>query len=875
MNWISRIFGRRRVYAELSEELRSHIDEKTAEFVATGMSREAAEHAARREFGNLSLAEESGRDTWRWPRVENLVADLRFGLRMLAKNPGFTATVVLVLGLGLCSSVAIFGLVDAALIQPLPYNKPSTLAGVYETVKMFPLSNLSYQDYLDWKKQNTVFQSLDVWTGGGYLMRTAAGSKPVPTTRVTDGFFRTLGVKPMLGRDFYEGEDRPEAPPTVLVTYEGWQKWFGGRPDVVGQTVTLDGVANTIIGVLPKDFHFAPRGRADFWMGMHTLNGCEKSRSCHNLYGVGRLKDGKTIAMADAEVKGIARQLEAQYPDSNRGQGGTVVLLSDAILGHVRPIFLTVMAGAGLLLLIACVNVANLLLVRSETRRREIAVRTALGASRSRLMVQFAAEGLVLVGTSCALGLLGAEWLMRLLSGLIPEDMLSNVPFLAHLGLNWRIAGFAAGLSVLICAVFSLAPARRISASEVHEGLAEGSRGSAGLTWRRVGSKLVVAELTIAVVLLVAGGLLGKSLYRLMHVDLGFHADHLATMQVVAPESKYAKSEQQVALARLVQERLSAIPGVQSVGIGTRLPVEGNGNTDWIRIVGKPYSGEHNEVNNREVGASFFSTLQARIARGRWFREEDDASRTRVAIINQAFARQYFPGEDPIGQKIGDTDLSPKSIKEVVGVVEDVREGSLDEPNWPTLYEPFNQSPDSFLAVVVRTQQDEEAVLPALDAAIREIDPEIGMMSEYTMTRRIDESPSAYLHRWSAWFVGGFAALALVLGIIGLYGVVAYSVTQRTREIGVRMALGAQRSSVYQLVLREAGALAAIGIALGLLCAVGAARLMRGLLFGVASWDIPTLCAVALVLGTFGLVAGYVPAQRATRVDPVVALRHE
>ncbi len=875
MSWLKRVFGRKELYSELSDEIREHPDEKVDELVAAGVPREEAEHRARREFGNLLLTEEAGREVWQWPQLENLLGDLRFGLRMLAKNPGFTATVVIVLALGLCSSITIFAFVDAALIQPLPYQDPSTLAGVYEVVDMFPLSNLSYQDYLDWKKQSTVFSSFDVWTGGGYLMRTAARTEPVPAMRVTDGFFRTLGVKPALGRDFLPGEDRPEAAPAVILTYQAWQKWFAGRPDIVGQSVTLSGEVATIIGVLPKEFHFAPRGRADFWTTLRKLDGCEERRGCHDLYGVARLKPGASIAQAAAEMKTIAKQLEAQYPDSNRGQGATVVPLSEAIVGKVRPIFLAVLAGAGLLLLIACVNVANLLLVRGETRRREIAVRTALGASASRLIMQFASEGLVLIAASCALGILGAIWLMRFLTAMIPEEIASSVPFLTHLGLNTRIGLFAAILAAALCVLFSLAPALRISGRHLQEGLAEGSRGSAGTTWRRVGSKLVVAELVIAVVLLVAGGLLGKSLYRLLHVPMGFTPEKLATLEVVAPEKKYEKSAQQIALARVISQRLEALPGTQAVGITSRLPLGGNGGTTWIRVLGRPYSGEHIEVNNREAGASYFQTLQARLLRGRFFREDEDETKASVAIINETLARECFPGEDPIGQKIGDTSLSPKSMREIVGVVEDIREGSLDERSWATMYEPFNQNSDSDLSLVVRTSQSEDAMLPLLDSTIREIDPEIGIMSEYTMMRRINDSPSAYLHRWSAWLVGGFAAIALVLGVVGLYGVVAYSVTQRTREIGVRMALGAQRRSVCEMVLREAGLLAAIGIAIGLVGAVGAAVAMRGLLFGVASWDISTLAGVAIVLGLFAILAGYVPARRATLVDPVIALRHE
>jgi len=875
MNWLKGLFARRRAHRDLSEEIREHLEEKVDELVASGMTRAEAEHAARREFGNASLVERDGQEVWKWLWMENLTSDLRFALRMLSKNPAFTFTAIVVLGLGLCVNVAIFAFVDAALLQPLPYRDPSRLVGVYESVRMIQHSNLSYYDYLDWRTQNRVFSSLDVYGGGSRLMNTPSGAVFVWGGRASDGFFRTLGVSPMLGRDFYQGEDLPNAAPTVILSYGAWQKWFGGRQDVIGQTVSFSDGPYTVIGVLPREFHFALRGRAEFWTTLRELEPCEKRRSCHNLYGVARLKDGVTVRMAQDEMQSIAKQLEAQYPDSNRGQGASVVSLSDAIVGVLRPTLLMLMGGAGLLLLIASVNVANLMLVRSESRRRELAVRAALGASKSRLFVQFVAEGALLVVAAAVMGGFAAQWAMNLFIRAIPADLLLSVPFLAGLGLHFRVVVFEGLLAASAAALFSVTPILRLSMQDMRAGLAQGSRGSSGDVWRRLGPRLVIAQLAIAVVLLVGAGLLGKSLYRLLHVELGFHADHLATLELVAPQTQYAGDEQTRALGRLVVNRIAALPGVVSVGTANQLALEGNGSTHWIRFQGRPYHGEHNEVNGRQVSAAYFTTLQARLLRGRFFRDGDDASKPRVAIINDALARQYFAGEDPIGKIVGDTDLSEKSLKEIVGVVENVREGALDEELWPAIYEPFNQSPANDISMVVRTSQSEESMLPTLVAALREIDPSIGTINGATMNQRMNESPTAYLHRSSAWLVGGFASLALLLSVVGLYGVVAYSVSQRTREIGVRMALGAQRNSVYELILGDAGRLIAVGIVAGLVCGVAAAVLMRGVLFGVASWDLQTLASVTVALGMFALLASYVPARRATRVDPVVALRHE
>ncbi len=807
--------------------------------------------------------------------MNGLFQDLRYSLRQLRKRPGFAATAILVLALGMSASVAIFAFVDAALIKPLPYANPDRLVDVTESAEMFPRANLSYPDYLDWKRLNTVFSSMEVYNGTGYLLRTADGTTPAPGVRVSDGFFGTLGIAPILGRDFYAGEDLPSAPHTVILSYSTWRNRFGGRKDVIGEAVTLSGIPHTIVGVLPSDFQFAPRGNAEFWTTLHADDHCSKSRGCHNFDGIGRLKDGITVAMALANMKTIAKQLEQQYPADNRGQGASVLPLSEVIVRDIRPIFLVLLAGAGLLLVIACVNVSSLLLVRSESRKREIAVRGALGASRGRLIRQFMTEGIVLVGAGCLLGLLAADGAMRILISLISTDMLAYMPYLIGIRLNLHVLAFAGTVCIFAAILFALPPVLRLPLTKLREGLTEGGRGYAGTLWRRFGANLVVVELAIAVVLLVAAGLLGKSFYRLLHVDIGFQSEHLATVGVQLPEVTYAKDPQIVAVAHQIVNRISSLPGVESVGLTTVLPVSFNGNTTWIRIVGQPYNGEHNEVNQREVNSALFTTLRAKLSRGRYFTEAEDKSKPLVVLINQALARKYFPGQDPIGKKIGDTSLSEKSLAEVIGIVDDVKDGSLDSEIWPAVYYPFNQNTDSDFSLVVRTSDAEQSLLPTMVAAIHEIDPGIGTRDESTMIDRINDSPTAYMHRSSAWLVGGFAALALCLGVVGLYGVIAYSVTQRTREIGVRMALGAQRSSVYQLILREAGWLVGVGICVGLLCSVAAASLMGSLLFGVRAWDVTTLAAVAVVLACSALLASYIPARRAATVDPMVALRCE
>lgn len=876
--WLLRLGGvlpNGRRERELEAEIQAHLQLHTDDNLRSGMTLEEARREAVLRLGGVESTKQAYREGSTIPLLGNFLQDVRFAVRQLRKNSGFTCTAVFMLALGICASVAIFAFVDAALIKPLPYRNPAGLVGVFETVPLFPRSNLSYPDYLDWKRLNTVFQSLEAYQHTGFILNTPSGAQPALGARVSDGFFRTLGVTPVFGRGFHAGEDLLTAPRTVLLSYAAWQKRYGGNPDVLGQTVTLNGAPNVVIGVLPPEFHFAPAEPADFWTTIHASSECDLRRSCHGLYGVARLKNGVTLQAALANVKAIAKQLEKQYPGDNRDQGAALAPLTEVIVGDIRPILLVLMSGAGLLLLIAGVNVASLLLVRSESRKREIAVRGALGASSARLLCQFVTEGLVLVAAGSLIGLAAADVVMHLLTRLISANLLARMPYLQSLSLNPRVLIFVSLVALLAIVLFSFTPKLHLGVkAAMRQGLTEGSRGSAGNTWRRLGSKLVVLELATAMVLLTSAGLLGKSLYLLLHVELGLQPDHLATLMVVAPQASYAKSEQAIALERQVLDRMASLPGVRSAGISTDIPVDSWGDTTWFRVLGRPWHGEHNEAPERDISSGYFATIGAKLLRGRSFTESEDQSKPRVVIVNQAMAKQYFPDEDPIGKRISGVGPKPVPV-EIIGIVEDIKEGQLDTANKPALYFPFNQNAGNEFILFVRTSQAEQSLFSAINAAIHQINPGIVTTMEASMNDRVNSSQSAYLHRSSAWLVGGFAALALLLGVVGLYGVVAYSVSQRTREIGVRMALGARSRAVYQLVLKEAGFLTIIGIVIGLACAVAAATLMRGLLFGVRSWDVPTLAAVAAVLGASALLASYIPARRAASINPLEALRSE
>jgi macrolide transport system ATP-binding/permease protein len=710
-----------------------------------------------------------------------------------------------------------------------------------------------------------------VYASNTFIMKTADGLRNTDGAHVSAGFFRTLGVKPALGRDFYDGEDRVEAPRTALLSYSTWRNRYSGSPKAVGQAVVLDGDTYTIIGVLPRDFSFAPAEPAEFWAIQKAGNKC---RGCHGLFGVARLKDGMTFSAAFADITAIAQNLAKQYPDSNRDQAAFMLPLAEVVVGDIRPILLVVLCGAGLLMVIASLNIASLLLVRSESRRREMAVRGALGASPRRLVTQFITEGTMLAAIGCALGVALALQGMQMLALLIPKDMMASMPYLHGLGLNGHVAMFACVLAVFAAALFALTPIVRFRFTEIREGLSEGGRAAASVMWRRFGANLVVIELATAMMLLVGAGLLGKSFYRLLHTDIGMQPDHIATVHVEAQPAKYGKPEQQVALVREIVRRVGTLPGVNSAGVTTKMPIEDADWTTGFVIVGQPDDGKHKEVAIRFVSAGYMATLKTRLLSGRYFTDDEDSSKPGVVILNQAMAKQYFAGEDPVGKQIAFA-WNDKKRMLVVGVINDIQEGQLDAAPRGAMYMPFYQNPNTGFVVLARTTQDDRSMLPTLTSTIASVDGGMAIYNPMTMSEKIHDAPATYLHRSSAWLMGGFAGMALLLGVVGLYGVISYSVSQRTREIGVRMALGAQRSSVYRLILFEAGRLIAVGVAAGLIGAVGAASLMRKLLFGVQAWDAMTLTTVAGLLACVALLATFLPAHRAAAANPVDALRAE
>jgi macrolide transport system ATP-binding/permease protein len=873
VNRISNLFRRNQVDAELEEELKFHLDARTRDNLSAGMNAEEARHDARRRFGNATLAKERAHEVNIVASIETIGRDLRYALRQYRKAPGFTLTATLVLALGVAASVSISAFVNAALLKPLPFQDPSRLVAVFENTASCLQCSISYLDYQDWKSSNQAFRSFEIWEADAYLWRSPAGAVALRAGRVSGGFFQTLGVMPALGRLFTSADDMPEAQRAVVLPYATWQRLFGGRADILGQSITLDNNPYTVVGVLPRNFQFAPRA-AELWVTIHDLGSCERDRSCRSFSGLARLKNGVTVSSALANTSTIAAQLQRQYPQSNQGQGALVMPLSDSITGDVRPILLILLAGSILLLLIACVNVASLLLVRAEGRRREMAVRGALGASLARLTRQLIIEAALLVAFSVSLGLAAAWGAVDLLAALIPERVLRGMPFFQTIGFDHRVLVFVAAVSLAALAVCTAAPLSRLSIADLRAGVAIGARSTTG-AWRRFGSSLVVIELALAIVLLAASGLLGKSFYRILHIDINFNPSHLATLEIDA-NTDYDTGARQLALSRDLIQTVSEVSGVQSAGIVSyHLPVTCNCDANPYRVLGRSWNGTQELALSGTVSAGYFATLQARLLSGRFFAETDDTAHPPVVIINKMMAQQFFPGEDPIGQTIGDQTLSRDSLHQVIGVVDDVREGELNAPLRPAVYFAANQEPGNYFFLVVRTAQDPAAALSSLVAAIHRLAPGIGVRNEFTMTEHIHDGAASYLHSSAAWLVGGFAVCALLLGVIGLYGVIAYSVSQRTCEIGVRMALGAQRSAIGRLILGEAASLVLLGFAFGIPASFLSGRLLRSLLFGVRSWEPSILAAVATILAAAALAAAWIPARRAAATDPMQSLRSE
>jgi len=807
--------------------------------------------------------------------MHKLLQDLRYAVRTLLKKPGFSLIAVITLALGIGSSTAIFTVVDAALLRGLPYKSPEQLYHLWERrpQQEFSQREFSYPDYQDYQ-QNQVFEGIAAYTGGGGILSGRGEPERVLSPSATANFFSVLGVEPLLGRTFQPGEDKPGAPRVTVLTYGMWQRRFGGDTGIVGRPLTINGESYTVIGVLPASFQFALRS-ADLWRPYQPTEAQLTRRFMHGTNVIGRLKPGVNVEQAQTELSVIAKRIEQEHNQSHAGTGIRLVPLQEQFVGNVRPILLVLLAAVGFVLLIACANVASLLLTRSLSRQKEVAIRSALGANRWRVIRQMLTESVLLSLAGGVAGLLMANWGVDALVAALPESQLNSLPFLKSLHIDARILGFSFGLSLLTGIVFGLAPALQSSRLDLNEVLKEGGRTTAGGARHRLRSAFVMTEIALAVVLLVGAGLMMKSLLRLLQTNVGFNFQNVLTMTVALPPGKYREPTALVSFHQQLNERVRALPGVSSAGTVNILPLQG-GNTTRFVVEGDPIPapGEEIEANFRVVDESYFQTLGIPLMAGRMFDERDKADAPGVVMIGKTVADRIFAGRDPIGRRINYASIQgPPDL--IVGVVGDVKIAGLDEAIRPVLYYPFRQSPSMTTNLVVRTNADPTTLAGAIRNETRNMEPDVALFSVREMEELIADSPAAFLRRFPALLIGIFAGVALLLASIGIYGVVSYSVSQQTHHIGVRMALGAQASDILKLVLKQALGLSLAGMAIGVLAALALMRLLRSLLYEVQTNDLGTFAFVVGTLFVVALLASYIPARRATKVDPLVALRYE
>jgi putative ABC transport system permease protein len=804
--------------------------------------------------------------------------DLRYGLRMLMKNPGFTAVAVVALALGIGANTAIFSVIDAALLRPLPYQQPDRLLTLGESRDSAgdELADTSYPDYLDWVRDAKSLQSLAAYSGDGFILTGNGSPEAVDAARVTANFFSTLGVKPAVGRDFVSGEDRINGDKVVILSHSFWKDRFGARPGAVGQTIRLDSQGYTIIGVLPPEFEFAPIHSPPVWVPLSPGADMARRRNLRWMMVIGRVKQGLTFAQASAEMRTINAGLATAYPQEDGKVRIVIGTLRERIIGHIRPLLVTLFGAVSFVLLIACANVAGLLLARGARRKKEIAIRMALGAGRAQLVRQFLTESVLLALAGGGLGLLWSQWFVSLMVAAIPKERLAAMPYLNSVAVDPLVLAFTFLAALATGILFGIAPAFEASRADVNQSLKDLGRGSAGRSTSRLRGIFVVAEIGLALMLLAGASLMLKSVTALFHADPGFRTENLLTFAVYLPPSAYKDDASHRRFYESFSDRLRSLPGVQGVATVSVLPLTAGGNTIRFVVEGRPTAvGAEDECNIRDTSAGYFSVMKIPLREGRFFTPNDKAPAPPTVIVNQAFASHYFPGDDALGKRIRFTYSPTNPFTEIVGVVGNENADQLDAPMPPIIYTSFDRSPDSYANYVVRTSASAGDLIGPVRAALHDLDAELPLIEPQTMDQIIAASPAVFLRKYPSYLLGSFAVLAITLAMVGLYGLVSFSVAQRTQEIGIRMALGAEPRDVLRMVVKQGMALTAAGLAAGVAGALALTRFLSGLLYGVKPTDPVAFVEVSLILAAVALLASYIPARRATKVDPLVALRYE
>jgi len=874
---------------QLDEEIRAHIAMSVREREERGESAEDARAAALREFGNVGLVNETTREIWGYAWIEQLGQDAQYGLRMMWRSPAFTAVAILTLALGIGANAAIFSVVNAVLLRPLPFEKPDRLATIFHTPPQesfpgVPTFAVSPANFLDWRSQNRAFEGMSAFGFGRYTITGTGHPETLRMVAVTRGFFSILRVQPLFGRVFTDDEDNPGHEHVVILAYGLWHTRYGGDPGIIGKNIELNGLSFAVIGVMPPGFDFPSSGDPAFqtqmWKPLAWTDRERAVRDNHNYDVISRLKDGVTLKQAQAELDATSRRLAEQYPKDNKGWGAVAIPLREYLVSDARPALLILLGSVTFVLLIACANVANLLLARSLSRQKEIAVRAALGAGRRRLLQQALSETMLLALAGGALGLIFAHYGVILILKFLAE----RLPRVGEIGLDGWVLAFTLGVSLLTGIIAGLLPAMRQAKADLNDALKEGpGRAVSDSAGNRTRSVLVVAEVALSLMLLIAAGLLIRSLAMLRNVNPGFDPNQVVTMQITIPSTKFTTPLQQIQFYDRVLGRVRALSGVRNAGVIDDLPLNEEGSMQPISIEGRPVvpMADMPEVSVRAISSGYMRAMRIPLVRGREIDDSEPEARSGGICISESLAKQFWPNEDAIGKRLT-LYFYPHLTREVVGIVADVKLFALnDKRPSPTLYVPMAQlaSPEggeweSFsMSLVVRADANPVNSVPAVSNAIHEVDAEVPLLGIQTMNDMVALSLTP--QRFTMLLLAAFAGLALLLSAVGIYSVMSYSVSRRTHEIGIRISLGAKTTDVLLLMLRQGLLLAATGSAIGILGALILSRLMATLLYGVRPTDAITFVSVAGLLMIIALAACCIPARRAMRVDPMVALRYE
>jgi predicted permease len=885
-SFLRNILLARRVESDLDEELRSHLDMLTEENIRAGMPPLEARRAARIEVGGIDRLKEQVHEVQAGNWLHSITSDCRYGIRQLCNNPGFAAVGILTLALGIGANTALFSVVNGVLLNPLPYPHPEELVSIAQKLPPFEQFAISYPDFLDWTRMNHTFQALAAYRQNNFNLTGSGEAQRLKGTQVSAGFFPLLGVNPLIGRNFLPEEDRRGATHVVMLSASLWKSKFGASPEILGKTLTLDGEGYTVIGVVPESFYFCCES-TNFRLGdVYVPIGAwevpwMQDRGAHpGIFAVGRLKAGSTLEQARADTDQIAHNLAGAYPDSDKNVGIVLVPLKQAMVANSRPMLLLLLAAVGLVFLIACVNVANLLLARSTGRVQEFAIRTALGATRRRLVRQLLIESALLAVAGGSIGLLLAAWGTRAALAALPEAL----PRANEVRLDAHVLLFTLIVSATAALLFGLTPVLKISAATVHKSLKERQRWASG-SQHRIQRTFVAAEISLAVVLLSAAGLTIRSLANLWSVNPGFDPRNVLAFNVALPGSTAKEGPDEIrGYLNQLTDAIASVPGVTAAGrTAGALPMAGDNEVGfWIEGQVRPSTtSEMPNALNYFVGPGYLKAMGIRLLRGRFISEQDNIHSRFVAVVDDRFERQYFPNRNPLGEHIHLAGLD--ELFEIVGVVGHVNQNGLDENEKSAavqLYNSIDQIPDKFIAAmaksasfVVRTEASNNEITSAIRQTVGKMNAQQVAYDFAWMEEIISGSLAA--RRFTMFLLGAFATLALLLATIGVYGVFSYVVGQRTQEIGIRMALGAERRNVVFMVLGEAGKIAMLGVSVGLLASLGFCRLIASMLFRVTSYDPMTLVSVAVVLSAVALVACYIPARRASHIDPMRALRYE